>query len=388
MKKLIVTIVILSFIGIIAFAGYRFLAIHTKDAVVDPQTYLGNRGNPASIYAAASTGVVYSPLNVDIVSMNSLMLIDVADDPEYLTIELQTFDDSRGQGARVLLYHHQGPADSYYTDKAFEIRESENSQSIIDPDIQYHFAVTATGLNASLSMHDRNGKPIEFRVNETRRKKWSRGFLAPIGAGDAVTFDYFPFLHMKNMNFVLRSGTEISVKIDGQKRTPKKLPVPVDGELVYLTRYTAAPIIACWNRPHQGVLPPLTPQQSTIEDGQTRYELVDNAGHYEIKKMVGFNDRHSVTFEFSPPLPDTVALKEEVVVDGRFCAGADDVAGIVAGTYRLARRGNVIDLEISPQEGWQPIPGKSWVKKWRWQGSVTVAPDNAVTMDSAWIRVQ
>jgi hypothetical protein len=45
----------------------------------------------------------YSPFNADVAPMDRLLLVDIEDDPEYSGIELQVFDDARGQGARVLL---------------------------------------------------------------------------------------------------------------------------------------------------------------------------------------------------------------------------------------------------------------------------------------------
>ena len=317
------------------------------------------------------------------------MLVDVEDDPEYASIELQTFDDTRGQGARVLLYRHDGPAESYYTDKAFVIQESVHDTFFLAPEMAYRFDVTASGLDASLRMQDHAGKTIEFRVKEAPRKRWSKGFLAPIGGSDAVTFDYFPLYHMKEMNFVPRSDSEIAIHIGGEERQPKKLPIPADWEFVYLSRYTAAPIIGCWNTPHDGELPPLQPEQHLMyQDGQTRYELVNNAGHYEIRKMVAFNDKHEVRFDFSPPIPDLPGLKDGIELRGRFSAGADGTLGIVAGAYYIARQGNVIDVEIQPQKAWQPIPGTLWVITWIWKGRITVGSDHTVSMKSTWIRRQ
>ena len=242
-------------------------------------------------------------------------------------------------------------------------------------------------MNASLRMRDHEGKLIEFKVEEMLRKKWSEGFLAPIGASDAIMFPYFPFFHMKNMNFVLRSGTEITVRIGGEERKPKKLPIPVNWEFVYLSRYTPSPIIACWNRPHNGELHPLqTKGQSVCQGKKITYELVENNGHHEIRKMLGVNERHEVSFDFSPPIPDLVGLKEGTALEGRFSAGADGIPGIVAGTYHVRCQGNVIDMEIRPQEGWQPTPGQSWVKTWIWKGSITVTQDSRVSLKSAWIR--
>ena len=138
MKKLIITIIVILCAGFMVFIGSQYLLLNTKASAVDPQKYLGNRSNPAEIYDSPSSGLVYSPLNMDVVRIDKLMLIDIDDDPEYACIELQTFDDTRGRGARVLLYHHDGPADSYYTSKTFEVDESRDSKSTIDPDMKYH----------------------------------------------------------------------------------------------------------------------------------------------------------------------------------------------------------------------------------------------------------
>lgn len=96
--------------------------------------------------------------------------------------------------------------------------------------------------------------------------------------------------------------------------------------------------------------------------------------------------RHEVSFDFSPPIPDLVCLRDGTDLEGRFCAGADGVPGIVAGIYNVGRHGNAIDLEIRPREGWQPAPGQSWVKTWIWKGTIMVASDNMVSIESAQIR--
>ena len=380
-------VIVIGLAGIAAFIGYRYFMLNTKDSVVNHQKYLGNLSNPAEIYTSPSTGLLYSPFNIAVVQMDKLMLIDIEDDPEYTAIELQTFDDTRGQAARVLLYHHTGPADSYYTNQAFAVPDSGHDTSFLAPDMVYHFDVTASGLDASLRMQDHAGKLIEFRVKETSRKKWSQGFLAPVGGSGAVQFDHFPLYHMKGMNFVRRSGTEIAIKIGGEERKPKKFPIPANWELVYLSRYTAAPILGCWNTPHDGELAPFQPEQQMMyQTEQTRYELVNNAGHYEIRKMVGGNDKHDMSFEFAPPIPDLPGLKDLIELSGRFSAGADGILGIVAGTYHITRQGNVIEMEIQPQEGWQPMPGPLWVTTWLWKGTITVGADHTISLKSAWLR--
>ena len=126
-------VIVIGLAGIAAFIGYRYFMLNTKDSVVNHQKYLGNLSNPAEIYTSPSTGLLYSPFNIAVVQMDKLMLIDIEDDPEYTAIELQTFDDTRGQAARVLLYHHTGPADSYYTNQAFAVPDSGHDTSFLAP---------------------------------------------------------------------------------------------------------------------------------------------------------------------------------------------------------------------------------------------------------------
>lgn len=56
---------------------------------------------------------------------------------------------------------------------------------------------------------------------------------------------------------------------------------------------------------------------TSIQNGQTRYELVDNAGHDEIRKISGFDDKHIISFEFSQPIPDLPGLKDGIALNGR-----------------------------------------------------------------------
>ena len=93
-----------------------------------------------------------------------------------------------------------------------------------------------------------------------------------------------------------------------------------------------------------------------------------------------------MSFEFAPPIPDLPGLKDMIELSGRFSAGADGILGIVAGTYHITRQGNVIEMEIQPQEGWQPMPGPLWVTTWLWKGTITVGADHTISLKSAWLR--
>jgi len=374
--------------GIVAATVSRYVFVNTKASAVDPGSYLGTRSNAADIYGRPGSGTFYSPLNGNVAQMDKLLLVDFEGDPQYSAIELQTFDDPRGRAARVLMYHHEGPADYYYSDAAF-VDPSETTRNVVVPDMQYAFAVTASGLDAALRFRDKNGKSIEFTLKETSHAKWAEGFLAPVGGSKAIVFDHFPLYHMKHMNFMPRRGAAPVVRIGGALRTPATLPVPVDWEMVYLARYTDSPIIGQWNRPYDGELPALQPtQQATCQDGRTSYALVDNHGHTEIRGMTSSGGRHTIRFEFSPAIPDLPAMKDGAEVSGRFSAGADEVPGIVAGTYHAVRRPQTVEMDILPLEGWQPFPGTLWVKTWAWKGLITTSSDGRVLLKSGWTRIE
>lgn len=357
MNPIFLICIIAGFVGILVFLAKQILSINPKASAVNHFKFLGNRMNSADIYALPSTGVFYSPLNVSVEPMAKLMLVDVADDADYTCIELQTFDDARGTGARVLLYRHNGPADSYYTDAAFVMRQTGHDQFTISPDMRYHLDVTESGLDAALIMRDKTGTSVEFSIKEHERHMWSEGFLAPIGGSDAVSFEFFPVFYMQGMDFVPQTGADIAINIGGQSRKAKKLPIPVNGQKVYLARFAVTPIMGCWNYPHNGVLTALRPDHKEwLQEQQTRYELVNNVEHIEIKKCIGFNAGHAVSFEFSPPIPDLVALNNNIALTGRFSSGADETAGIVAGNYHIQRKGNTITMILQPLKGWQTAP--------------------------------
>lgn len=171
---------------------------------------------------------------------------------------------------------------------------------------------------------------------ESSIKKEAKGFLAPVGGGTTITIDYFPFFPMKGMKFVRRWGSKITITVDGKARTPQELPIPVNWEFVYLSRYSTDPIIGCWNRTYDGELFPMRPEeQSAYQDEQTLYELVNNAGHYEIRRMIGFSDGHNVSFEFSPPIPDLPNLKDGIKLSGYFSVGADESWELLLGSIIL-----------------------------------------------------
>lgn len=59
-------------------------------SVVDPDVFLGARTNPADVYGPAGSAAILPVLDVRIDPMDRLFLVNIADDPVYEGVELQT----------------------------------------------------------------------------------------------------------------------------------------------------------------------------------------------------------------------------------------------------------------------------------------------------------
>jgi hypothetical protein len=116
------------------------------------------------------------------------------------------------------------------------------------------------------------------------------------------------------------------------------------------------------------------------------HTFIENAGHYELSHLSCKSDKHKVFFQFAPPVPDMLCLREGAKIRGKFAAGIDEKNGILGGEYKLERNVNKIRITIDPTTGWHPpVPGPVWFKTYRWIADMEVKKDE-VSMESNWIR--
>ena len=74
-------------------------------------------------------------------------------------------------------------------------------------------------------------------------------------------------------------------------------------------------------------------------------------------------------------------------IDGRFTISCDSITGILAGEYKIEKTNNQIVFTCHPTKGFQPNPGKVWVKTMTWQSSLDyIEQDNTMKMSSKWIK--
>ncbi len=188
---------------------------------------------------------------------------------------------------------------------------------------------------------------------------------------------------------VIKKGTEIFVKIHGTLRKPVELPVRMNGMHVYLVRYSLEPIISNWNNSFSGNLNPIliNPSELNVKNKNLIYEILNNEGYYEIKKISGKDVvGHTITFDFTPAIPNLITLKRNAIVKGKFsCCIEQDC--IFTGEYLINRIGDIISLGIQPIKGWQLFPGKSWLKTYKWNAEMDIFDKNNIRIQSNWYRI-
>jgi hypothetical protein len=321
---------------------------------------------------------------MNIQPMEKLMLVDFEGDSLYETIELQVFDDIRGKGAAVILYGKNGKNDFFCTDSAFANRTLFNGHICENKGIIYSLNVTNSGLNAYVSLKDNLGRDIEVKVIENNNNDVPRSFLAPIG-GVIKNFTFLPMFYMENFNFVKRSGTTLSVKIDNKNFKPKKIPILMNGSFVYLARYSNKPVICCINDRFEGELEPLIPsQEQYLKDGNYTYDLKNNNGHFEINKLNYTDSNSYASVSFSPAIPDIYNLKDNVKISGNFSIEVDSITGIIAGKYQLEKTGENIEMSMNPLKAYSPMTGPLWVLSYKWTANISKNSDTTLLMKSHW----
>lgn len=370
--------------------------VKVKEVVVDHHKYLGKRNNSLKIYGYPPENMFFSPFNMTFDPIDRLMLIDFEEDPIYYGIELQIFRIVDEEYPLVLLYRKDDLVDIYYTNEAI----IDNRKKLIEDlltnvsfsqleKIDFKFQVDNMGLDVYLHLKDKLEKDIEFRIKENTPERDLTAILAPVGA-ESKKPKYFPIIYLDKFGMVIKKGTEIFVKTHGTLRKPVEIPVRMNGMHIYLARYSLEPIISNWNNSYSGNLNPILINTSelNVKNENLIYEIFNNEGYYEIEKISGKDEvGHIISFEFSPAIPNLIALKSNVNIKGKFSCCIDERKGIFAGEFYINRVGDIISFSIQPTKGWQPSPGKLWLKTYKWTAEIDIFEKNNIRIQSNWYRI-
>jgi hypothetical protein len=360
------------------------------------------------VYSGSSDGSFYSPFTLTIDEMEHLILINFEKDPDeyYNTFEMQQARDKTGrERLLVIAYRNDGGADVYHQ-PGYPLASQDSLLNDVNftvcPLEEAKFKVDADRLDVFFAFTDKYGRNVNVKVNENRKPRKKPFFLlAPIGTL-AKQPKSFPVYSLYGMSFAKRKYTDIEIRIDGTEYMPDTFPMPVDCAKNFFSRYSPDTFNVDWNKNFQGQLVPLFPG----EDGKTRngnesYELLNNGGHHEIRRMSTTNRNHTINIEFQPPVPDIVCLRDGLKITGEFIITTDGAAGSIRGEYNARRHGNETEMSLHPNRGW--IPGekrlilkllfmivkvfKDWPKSYEWNAVIKSGNTKNPQMISSWKRI-
>ena len=302
-----------------------------------------------------------------------LLLVEFNNHPEYYMIELQEVKDRELLGMIVLLYAHKNEiVDIYYTNDLI-LRKEEyesllNKVTIQKTDFQANMELTPSGINAYLLMTDKYGKPIELSIKENRKEVNTKGLLAPIGSGSSSP-EKFPFIYLKGFSLIKQRNTNISLKIDGKSCDISKIPAFVNFEKVYNAKYSFDNFLLDINRNTDTLLlsQKVSQNKTEINYESWNYFFKHNNVFLEISSINTRIDNKELSIFFAPAIPDLLNLKENIDLSGKFAIQLDDIKAILGGFYtvKTAYTGD-ITFEMNFEKGWQPMPGKLWMKNYKW----------------------
>lgn len=365
-------------------------------------------------YGAADPGKSYSlisPFMIDIDPMERLLLINIEKDPDslYVGFEPQAFDDDiNGTGILVIGWRTDGRIDVYHQPglhpdpEKFDIA-GKGLANMLEREMDgAHFEITERGAQAQITFPDLDGRIVEIYLEErsTRTRK-PFGLLAPMGQA-AENPSAMPLVLLHDFYFVLRSDTDLSVKIGDRYHEPDTFPLPLDFSRIQFARYSPDPLIAMLNPAFDGELHPLgEPANNTVMSGETLYELTMNGPVYEIQSLSHAYKHRELKVSFSPAFPNVGVLRAGAEASGMFEIAGDPTTGFIRGEYRVQNTDGMTSIELIPSGGWIPnepkltlrllyrmVPMfKKWPTTYRWMAELQRNENDQFMMISSWKRM-
>ena len=370
--------------------------VQLKEVVIDHDKYLGNQKNKPTIYLKNPSKFFISQFNLTFDEIDRLMSITFEGDELYYSIEIHVFKINDLEYPLIILYRKDKLMDIYFSNPHILENREELIKDLISyvsfnqlDTINFKFSVEKYGLNCSLDIIDKFGRRIELTIKEQCANKELTSMLTPTSAENKLPL-YFPIIYLDKFGMVEARDTIISIKIDDETKQPAEMPFKVNGKQTYIIRYSLNPIICQWNNSYKGELPlsMIDNDNSSLIRNAITYTIINNHGFIEIDKILGMDKKgNKIVFEFSPAIPNLLALDNNLHLNGKFSCGINEKKGIFAGTYSIRSNENTISLEIAPIKGWQPFPGKLWIRTYKWISELTIHTNTKISVDSYWKRL-
>ena len=369
--------------------------------------------HPADIYASRqAANYLISPFSTGVQPMQRLLLIDFQNNPDeiYRSFELQSFNDSvSGTGLLVIAYRNDSKIDLYtqvglVPNANYDMVAGGLADRLDGSLKEARFEVNENFAVAGFSFTDKLGRDVKVFLQENFEKARSPfSLLAPLGSGSQSPVS-LPLFLMYDFSLARQVNTQLSILIDGKSIIPDDLPLLMDGDRVYLSRYSSHPVIINWAPSVDNkTIKPVSPStDNTFEDETLIYDLVANAGFHEIKSIRPKAVAENIRLEFYPPFPDISALKENQRINGEFTFWLDPSVGRIDGHYQINSSQKHVSIQMQPDGGWQPATLNPWVrllflfqpmfqnwpKSYIWNAEIDFDDPSAPLMFSQWSKIK
>ena len=351
----------------------------------------------------AETASTLSPFALELSSLRGLLIIDLADDPIYRTLEPQLLDGADGVGLTLLAYRHDGRVE-LYAEEHLQVDPSGYDgleqglagiqRTAFEP---ARFEVTDDGLKLDIAFSAPNGLRIELHIHEHLKGRRDHfPLLAPVGgAFDAPAF--FPFLWLPAMSFVPVRRTEVTLRVDGQPRAISRLPLPIGGRRCLMARSDLDAMV-CQLNPNWVTDPSQTPTAGTGPSPHDGRDAVDVDGQPGLAELRVRRGAHSCAARLDPPLPDPRLVPAPTRLEGSVQLLADGAAQL-QGRYELERTDEQVTLVIDRIGPWRtrhrrPLLAllfrlpifRRWPTTYRWEATLDLTASPGSAWSSRWSR--
>jgi hypothetical protein len=343
------------------------------------------------------------PVTLELSPIRQLLIVDIADDPIYRTLEPQILDGPEGQGLVLLAYRHDDHVELYsptgrHVDPSGYDGLGKGLAGIHHAEFaSARFDVADGGLQLDVALAASNGRRFDLRIHEQLAGPRD-GFpvLAPVGGSfDAPAF--FPFLWLPGMSFVPVRDTEVDVRVDGHARTVPRLPLPIGGRRCLMARYDPD-VLVCQLNPEGVRQPTRVPAHVGAGSSDSGVDVVEVDGSYGVAAVRVGRDGHTCAAVLDPPLPDPRSLPVATRRSGAILLQADQITEL-RGRYELTRTHDRADLVIEGFGPWKtrlrrPLLAllfrlpifRRWPTTYRGQATLELTIDADEPLRTRWTR--
>ena len=343
------------------------------------------------------------PISLELSPIRNLLIIDVADDPVYRTLEPQVLAEPEGEAVVLLAYRHDDHVELYAPSGS--VVDASGYDGLgegllgIDhaPFEQARFEVTDDGLQLDLAVTGTNGRRFDLHIHEHLAGGRDRfPMLAPVG-GSFDTPSFFPFLWLPGLSFVPVRGTEVDVRVGGQSRRVPRLPLPIGGRRYLMARYDPD-VLVCQLNPDSIRVVPRVPVRTGRAPGGPDIDIVEVEHGFAIAGVQVARGGHTCAVRLDPPLPDITGPPVPPRRSGALLLQADGTTELQA-RYELTRGEGRVEIVIEGFGPWRTRLRRSllallfrlplfrrWPTSYRWEGTVELGATSQHAVHSRWSR--